>query len=276
MDFQDYLAQTYFSEDALDAHEYGHFKELLDGVEQFIDVGASHGVYTKLAMEEMSAGRIISIEADPTRFAILEANVDRWGITCPVKPELQLLAASDPDDVNANTPILFYVTDTQISGSFFPVEERSDNYRAIEVPITTLDQIASLDKKTLIKIDVEGAELRVLRGCSQLIKQNKSAFFVELSWWGDRDRKTTPFSVLRFAWQNKLSVTRRLRSDYLFQHEEHFAKLLVSILRCFPPLLPRFVFARFCPKSIRRRIIRRQNEKRLNRFATGLGCPMRV
>jgi len=56
-----------------------------------------------------------------------------------------------------------------------------------------IDQIADLDKKTLIKIDVEGAELRVLNGCTRLIEQHNSEFFVELSWWGDRERGSSPF-----------------------------------------------------------------------------------
>ena len=266
MDFQEYLAQTYFSEDALDAHEYGNFKELLHQVEQFIDVGASHGVYTKLALEAMEDGRIISIEADPTRFAVLENNIHEWAESYSITPELMMSAASDAKDIDTNSHILFYVTDTQISGSFFPVDERSDDYRPIEVPIIMIDQIADLDKKTLIKIDVEGAELRVLNGCTRLIEQHNSEFFVELSWWGDRERGSSPFSVLRFAWGHGMRVDRRLRSDYLLRKETNFVRRLISILKCCPPLLPRFIFTKFVPKPLRMTIIRRQNDRRLSRY----------
>ena len=91
---------------------------MLREVEQFIDVGASHRVYTKLALEAMEDGRIISIEADPTRFAVLENNIHEWAESYSITPELMMSAASDAKDTDTNSHILFYVTDTQISGSF--------------------------------------------------------------------------------------------------------------------------------------------------------------
>ncbi len=62
-DYQDYLAWTYFGEDAFDRAEFVRFKETLRGTNRFIDVGASHGVYTYHANRVLENAEIIAIEA---------------------------------------------------------------------------------------------------------------------------------------------------------------------------------------------------------------------
>jgi hypothetical protein len=54
----------------------------------------------------------------------------------------------------------------------------------IQVPVTTLDRFVSdagLDRIDLIKVDVEGFELHMLRGAEAVIKQFRPRLFVELS-----------------------------------------------------------------------------------------------
>jgi predicted RNA methylase len=72
--YQDYLAWTYFGKDAFDKEEFARFEETLRGTTRFIDVGASHGVYTYHANQILKNAEIIAIEADPERFRILSEN----------------------------------------------------------------------------------------------------------------------------------------------------------------------------------------------------------
>ena len=65
--------------------------------------------------------------------------------------------------------------------------------------------------RTFVKIDVEGAELRVLNGARKHIAAGRTTFFTEISWWGDRGRGTNALDVLRFAYLTALRVDRRLR-----------------------------------------------------------------
>lgn len=273
MDYQRYLHWTYFGDHAMDAEEFERMGRLFEGVDLFVDVGASHGVYTFHALQHVGDGAVVAIEADPTRFAILESNVAEWSATSDVDVTCLNAAASDDDDLAAGPSITFWTTDTQISGGLFPVAERSDEYAPIEVPLLRLDDVvaAHADERArvLVKIDVEGGELRVLRGARSLIASGRATFFVELSWWGDRDRGTSIWSTLRFAWRSGLGIERRLRSDYLLALEPDGRTRLRQYLRVVPPLLPRWVFGRLAPRPLRTRLIRRQNEARLARAPVG-------
>ena len=265
MDFQQYLDWTYFGDEKFDAVEFARLGELFEGVDTFIDVGASHGVYTFHALRYMNQGRIIAIEADPERFAVLKANVAKWSSTSNATVECLMAAASDDLDIQENPTATFFTTGTQISGGLFPVSERSDDYAPIEVPCVKLDAFLVADESVLVKIDVEGAELRVLKGSAGLIRSGKTRFFVEISWWGDRGRKTSLLSTLRFVFQSKLGIERRLRSDYLLFPEPSGLRRSLQVTRVLLALLPRYAFNAFVPSSTREVLIRRQNERRLAR-----------
>ena len=271
-DYQQYLHWTYFDDKALDTAEFDRMAELLDGVEVFIDIGASHGVYTKHALDHLSNAEIIAIEPDPERFAILERNVAAWtaeehrqgsgnSVRCISA------AVTDAADLALGPTTTFYTTGTQISGGLFSVGERSDAYAPIEVDRVALDDYFQPGKRTFVKIDVEGGELRVLQGAPRMLASGDVTFFVELSWWGDRERKTSSLTTLRFLDRQGQGAVRRLRSDYLISPEANRTARVVQLLKCVPPLLPRWLFATFAPFPVRRAYIRRQNRKRLEAMA---------
>lgn len=272
MDYQRYLDWTYFGKGGLDAEEFDRIAELFTDVDVFIDVGASHGVYVFHAIRHMNGGRIVAIEADPERFEVLQRNVAEWTDAHPDEPAeptdtpevvCLLAAASDAEDLAQGDHVTFYTTGTQISGGLFPVPERSDEYEPIEIPLVRLDDLVEPDEFALVKIDVEGGELRVLRGAERLIQTGMARFFVELSWWGDRERGTSVLSTLRFARGAGLSIERRLRSDYLLTPEPDDRRRTRSTVRVLPALLPRYVFATLVPERWRTSYIRRQNAKRI-------------
>ena len=263
MDHQDYLDWTYFGDGRFDKDEFERLQRLFSGIDVFIDVGASHGVYTYHALQHMKSGTVIAVEADPERFAILEENTRQWSKGSEVEVQCLMAAVSDEEDTRGGGTMTFYTTGTQISGGLFPVGERSDEYEPIEVSIVTLDEIAPEEGRILVKVDVEGGELRVLRGAEDLIQSGRADFFVEISGWGDRDRGTSVMSTLGFVRSSGLGIERRLRSDYLLSSEPSERERWKQQMKVMPALLPRYVFGKLAPYSLRRRMIRRQNEKRL-------------
>lgn len=264
--YQDYLAWTYFGKDAFDQEEFSRFEDTLRGANRFIDVGASHGVYTYHANRILEDAEIIAIEADPERFRILEQNTKKWSSESSNTIQCIHAAASDEAERRECPEATFYTTGTQISGGLFSVAERTDEYRPTKVPIVCVDDYFDSSSNTFVKIDVEGAELRVLKGASRHIEAGNTRFFTEISWWGDRQRRTSALDVLRFCLKSGLSAERRLRSDYLLSPEPSAAARLASVVRCVPPLALRVTFNTVVPMKVRTWRERRENKRRLARY----------
>jgi len=265
-DFQEYLAWTYFGENAFDRAEFKRLEDLLRDTTRFIDVGASHGVYTYHANRILEDADIIAIEADPERFAILVENARKWESESTNRIRCINAAASDEEDRQRSPEITFYATGTQISGGLFPVSERSDDYSPTRVPLVCVDDYFEQSAATFVKIDVEGAEFRVLMGARKHISSGNTRFFTEISRWGDRARGTSAFEVLRFCLQSGMRVDRRLRSDYLFTSEPDTRARRWAVAKCVPPIAIRVAFNNFVPDRVRTWRERRENQRRLARF----------
>jgi FkbM family methyltransferase len=181
----DILNKAYFSEEMHERETIEHLPHLLQGATLFVDIGASLGQYTYYANEHMQGGTIVAIEPDPIRFEELQENCQEWEL----QSNNRLLALNCAVS-NVDGQITFYTTDSNVSGGLFPHEvtraalEDSGmgtvQWRAITVDCATLDTLFKDQSPDLAKIDVEGAELRVLHGATRILKEGKTRFLVEL------------------------------------------------------------------------------------------------
>ena len=134
-----------------------------------IDVGANIGFFTRrLAEWVRPGGLVIAIEPEARNFEALKAMLSRRGLV-NVEP-LQAVAAEAPGllklQVNALHP-----ADHRISES------------GTEVRAVTLDGIVEEQgwpEVSLLKIDVQGAEERVLRGALEVARRSRPAIFMEI------------------------------------------------------------------------------------------------
>jgi len=173
------LNEAYFSEDPHERDVLQHLPLLLREEMLFGDVGASLGAYTRRVAEHAPAARIVAIEADPLRAAELERTTRTWGD----RVRVEQMAASD-----AAGTATFHVTDSPVSGGLTPHEVAEDvAWRPITVPTSTLDQLFAADAPDLIKIDVEGAEGRVLAGARALLEAGRTNWLIELHEWAPAD-----------------------------------------------------------------------------------------
>jgi FkbM family methyltransferase len=244
----DHLYSTYFGTRQHEREEVEHFPKLLTDCEVFIDVGASLGMYTYHANKVLNHSKIVAVEADPDRFEELKKNCEKWQAESS-----NTLVAVHAALGDSREKVEFFKTGTQISGGFFPVGERSTNFVKVQVPQLLLDDLYESDRRTLVKIDVEGAEYRVLQGASKHLHSGATRFLIEFHWWGDRERGTTTIDVLRFLYSQGLAIEKTVRVHTSNYHvwPARGAKTLPGYLRVAPLLAAKTFYGKYIPKKVR-------------------------
>lgn len=144
----------------------------------FIDIGANIGLYSLFASKKVgNEGKIIAFEPSLETFELFNRNItlnDCKNIN-PVRAAL----------LNKTIGTIKLTAETGKGDAYrFVSEEKQiiDDSSAETVPCTTLDdKLSNLKisgKIDLIKIDVEGAELRVLQGAEKTIRANRDIVIV--------------------------------------------------------------------------------------------------
>jgi FkbM family methyltransferase len=137
------------------------FMDALDPGVTVVDGGAHIGVFALTAAARIGqGGQVFAIEADPYNYAALRINKQRNGLE-----NLEAIHAALDETPGEQ---IFYVSRGTVAGSLVRKSYVTDT-RTLRVPATTID--ATLAGRNLtrlvIKLDVEGAEDRVLRGASE-------------------------------------------------------------------------------------------------------------
>lgn len=142
----------------------------------FVDVGANVGFFSLLAARLVGpTGRVVAIEALGPAADVIEANAARNGLSV----EVLRLAVGDG---RADTIGLW--TTRHPGGAATEAGDRPPDVTGrVDVPASSLDQLlvgGRLAPPTLVKIDVEGAELAVLAGARQLLREGRPTLLIEL------------------------------------------------------------------------------------------------
>ncbi len=175
------LNDAYFREDCHERTLLGNLPRFLADAALFVDVGASLGQYTLTASRCMRHGRIIAVEADPIRHEELTRNAARWAGESGRSIETVFAAIGE----TAGTAT-FFTTQSNISGGLFPRPSADGPaWHEITVPSVTLDDLCGELMPDFVKADIEGAELRMLKGARRILEHGRTAFLLELHGWGD-------------------------------------------------------------------------------------------
>jgi FkbM family methyltransferase len=141
----------------------------------FADVGAHIGYFTVLASSLVSpGGRVYAFEADPQCFERLREN-SRTLSGVIVHP----MAVSD----RVGEATFFASPDPAESGwgSLFPDGLHRSTRRVLTTTLDEWRQREAPGRIDFVKMDVEGAEYRVLRGAEHLIRDDRPVFFLEVN-----------------------------------------------------------------------------------------------
>lgn len=135
----------------------------------FMDVGANVGNYS-LALASIF-DHVMAFEPNPETFAALKKNCENNG-QLPIR--LFNVGLSDHDDT------LSFVSDTSGNTGQSGFRDPSSNEVSIQLPVRRGDDYTSNNMSIgLIKIDVEGHELHVLRGLQQTIARDHPVIALE-------------------------------------------------------------------------------------------------
>lgn len=215
------LGEAYFGDDCDERDLFGQIEPMLHSASTFVDIGASLGQYTRFASRVMKPGsRIVAVEADPIRFEELERNCAAWqqGKGVEICPRFGAMTDSEG-------PVRFYSTQSNTSGGLFqhPTGETTVEWTEVETPGYTLDAMFPEIPPNFVKIDVEGAELRVLRGAERILAEHATIFFVEVHSWPDPEGQANPEQVFAHMRERGYHAAS-LRGKYVF-HPESMAAL---------------------------------------------------
>src|SRR5215218_977811 len=146
-----------------------------------VDVGAHHGRYTLIAAKRIGPkGKVIAIEADPKNFDMLNKNIKLNELSENVT--LNYAASSNKSKVKLSIP------EKKSGHTIYSsiISSRAYTVKFIEVNANTLDNLLhengiSIEEVNWIKLDVEGAELEVLKGATSVLSKSKDiALLIEI------------------------------------------------------------------------------------------------
>ena len=132
--------------------------------EVFFDVGTHLGFYTCIAGKMMPMGQVVGFEMDVLSFQLLEENVRLNQLDNVTIHNTAVVAM--PGTVR-------YPTNTTPNAGLSIQTDITTKNNCIEVAATSIDSYCEENTLTpdLIKIDVEGAEIQVLKGMANTLRQ---------------------------------------------------------------------------------------------------------
>lgn len=140
----------------------------------FVDIGACFGYHTVSSASRVGpAGQVYALEPQPDMFAALQNNLLGNELS---NVRADHLALSD----QAETLQLYRFADLGIGHTSISSQGRKVS-QVISIPALTLDAYVEgrgIKNVTLIKLDVEGAELKILRGATGLLRASTPPMWI--------------------------------------------------------------------------------------------------
>ena len=163
---------------------------VLEDESTFIDVGSHKGEVLELALKISKKGKHFAFEPIPYLFHKLN---DKYGTKC----EVLNYGLSDQKKQSSFQHVTTNPAYSGIKKRTYPKEEQVET---IQIQLDTLDnQLKQHDRVDMIKIDVEGAELEVLRGAKKIIEKFHPIIVFEHGLGASDHYNTSPEDILNFS-----------------------------------------------------------------------------
>jgi len=212
--FDKYLGRALINYGEYGELEHAFVLSLLHPGERVVEVGANIGSHTVgIAKTVGPGGGVVAIEPQPSIFRVLcanlalnaLANVNPCAVACGAQRgiiQVPLLDYNLPVDHNSGG-VSLGESDQGLPVSVVPLDEMLDPGVSIQ----------------LMKVDVEGMELDVLRGAASLIGRHRPLLYVE----NDRPAKSPPLVewVMQAGYRPWMHITALFNPDNYFGMKEN-------------------------------------------------------
>ena len=176
--------------DRYDFQTFDVLKKILTANSNCIDIGAHKGEILRKILKNAPNGRHFAFEPIPFLYKRLDA---KFGRRVTVSDH----ALSDKAGTASFTVVKDRPAVSGFKGRTF--DDRNYDSQLIEVKVDRLDDvIPDILAIDLIKIDVEGAELMVLSGASEIIRKNKPVVLFEFGLGGSEQYGAAPEMMFDF------------------------------------------------------------------------------
>lgn len=165
LDLAEFVDRTIYCTGEWEPLETALIADLLQPGDVFVDVGANIGYFTLLASRLVGAtGKVIAIEANPRTYNLLEANV---ALNRCANVDLRHVAAGEAPGFAT----MFEREPGNAGGDQVDFAAAAD---IASIKVERLDTIVGERAVRLIKLDIEGAEAKALRGATGLLEQSEA------------------------------------------------------------------------------------------------------
>jgi FkbM family methyltransferase len=175
LDLQDWIPQEIYLTGTFEPGCSNLLRAVLKPGDLFVDVGANIGYFTLLCSRLVGiGGRVLAVEPNPEIRAQLQRNLSRNGMR-----NVQVFDCA-LSEAEGEIPLFLGPPDNTGLSSF---RAPRDSTGSIKVRTAQFDALfpPEQSRAAIVKINVEGAELRVLRGMRKYLARNRPDLIIELS-----------------------------------------------------------------------------------------------
>jgi FkbM family methyltransferase len=163
------------------------------------DVGANQGIFTLLCARSVGSGTVFAFEPEPVLFDSLQGNVKR--------NRIENVKAFPKAAANTRSRAKFDRSRLN-SGDNRIVSDTEERDQLVEVETIPLDDVLGDHQVNLLKIDTQGYELQVLRGCTKLLERNPGICILLEFWpFGLTHYFTRPEELLSFLGSRGFAIS---------------------------------------------------------------------
>ncbi len=194
-----------------------------------LDIGTNIGTtLLQLARRVGSEGRVQGFEPEPANFVKARKNLqlNSWAAHAQI--------ANIGLGRQNGTLKMFQVSEKNRGmNRILPAGQgEAKAFPSVEVSVRVLDEFlqeAQIEKVDLVKIDVEGFELNVLRGASRLLDQMRPVLFIELDDLNLRDQNASASELVSLLIEHRYNVRRADNGAQVSSHDD-FARCHFDVI----------------------------------------------